>query len=557
MEQIVDAPVPQAVEELAEVSRVFSQDRIQQRAVEQTIENPATSLAEMIVEVPVIQTPERTQQVVNTSVHHVVNTVEVDKPKLVKETVQEKINQVTKHIKIPQVQFLNKVDDMLVDVQRQIPVAQTMQKTMEVPPSHVTDKVSVIPVVVPKQILPMAQTVQKTTEIPQLQFPDQAVDVPVVMQRQIPSIETVPKTVEVPQTQHIDKVADVPVARPRQTLSVQRVQKTVEVPQIQFIDKLIDSHVNMRSVPEVEHVVPTPVTEHMASAPAQSHADVSAGVKSDITWTKELAEIRQMVEFLVRRERKLDAKTDVAVRRLERLEREQDEQDDHDREASMTEALADKTKVVKLVVDKWFVDRGFGFGKVPTGEIVFIHASAVVGAEVLTIGTDAWVQVVNDDARARGGYRARRAWGQDVWQAEKDKEKANKVAQQVRRAGALTAELAAQSEKKTAAVCDQPPGLDELAGHIEAPNMGAGGSHPQATMMPDPWATFKCPSANQAMVTSPLPASQSFSNFSGMSRKGRPRSSTRAQDNTAVLEETLRLFVEATDKDEASMRQQL
>ena len=175
----------------------------------------------------------------------------------------------------------------------------------------------------------------------------------------------------------------------------------MEVPQIQFIDKLVDSYENMRSVREVEHVVPTPVTEHMASAPAQSHADVSTGVKSDITWTKEL--IRQMVEFLVRRERKLDAKTDVAVRRLERLEREQDEQDDHDREASMTEALADKTKVVKLVVDKWFVDRGFGFGKVPTGEIVFIHASAVVGAEVLTIGTDAWVQVVNDDARAQGG----------------------------------------------------------------------------------------------------------------------------------------------------------
>ena len=217
----------------------------------------------------------------------------------------------------------------------------------------------------------------------------------------------------------------------------------------------------------------------------------------------------------------------------------------------------DKTKVVKLVVDKWFVDRGFGFGKVPTGEIVFIHAGAVVGAEVLTIGTDAWVQVVNDDARAQGRYRARRAWGQDVWQAEKDKEKANKVAQQVRRAAALTAELAAQSEKETAAVCDQPPGLDELAGHIEAPNMGAGGSHPQATMMPGPWATFKCPSASQAMVTSPLPASQSFSNFSGNSRKGRPRSITRAQDNIAVREETLRLFVEATGKDEASMRQQL
>ena len=70
---------------------------------------------------------------------------------------------------------------------------------------------------------------------------------------------------------------------------------------------------------------------------------------------------------------------------------------------------------------------------------------------MLTIGTDAWVQVVNDDARA---------------QAERDKEQANKVSQQVRRAAALTAELAAQSEKKTAAVCDQPQGLDELARHI-------------------------------------------------------------------------------------------
>ena len=90
------------------------------------------------------------------------------------------------------------------------------------------------------------------------------------------------------------------------------------------------------------------------------------------------------------------------------------------------------------------------------------------------------------------------------------------MAQQVRRAAALTAELAVQSEKKTAAVCDQPPGLDELAGHIEAPNMGAGGSHPQVAMMPDSWATYKCPSAsnNQAATTASsetnrIPANQS------------------------------------------------
>ena len=97
---------------------------------------------------------------------------------------------------------------------------------------------------------------------------------------------------------------------------------------------------------------------------------------------------------------------------------------------------------------------------------------------MLTIGTDAWVQVVSDDARAQEGYRAKKAWGRKAWKSERDKENANKVAQQVKRAAALTAELAAQSEKKTAAVCDQPPGLDELAGHIEAPNMGAGDDTP-------------------------------------------------------------------------------
>ena len=120
VEQIVDVPVPQVLKELAEVSKSFRRDRIQQRSVEQSSETPATSLAEMIVEVPVIQTPERTQQVVNTSVQHIVDTVEVQKP-----TIQEKINQLTKHIKIPQVQFLDKADDMLVDVQRRIPVTQT------------------------------------------------------------------------------------------------------------------------------------------------------------------------------------------------------------------------------------------------------------------------------------------------------------------------------------------------------------------------------------------------------------------------------------------------
>ena len=592
---------------------------------------------------PVIRKKEKTQHVVNTHVQHVVNTVEVERPKLIKETqhrkkpiINEKINQMTKHIKIPQVQFLNKVDDVLVDVQQ--------------------------------QIRPMAQTVQKTTEIPQLQLPDQVVDVPVVVQRQVPSIETVQKTVEVPQTQsivkelrskfevgHTNKVH----ARnqPDKNWAIRNAHKTVEVPRVQYIDKVADIPVDMQrqvsttqaaqDIEEVEDVsaltqsevsnisdddedqleqeskkrklpmpadavsesradesdfdrfddlvLPSPerktvfisiasgdeaedgsdkeqeitrslvqggepmlVDETDAQAPERELVQAVHDVASDMSDVKnELAHVREMVGVLVRRERSAEHKAEAATRRQDRMEREQTEADDDEHEANLQEALANQSKAVKVLVDKWFVDKGYGFGKAPTGEIVFIHASAAQGAEVLTIGTDAWVQVVNDDARAQGGYRAKRAWGRNAWKAERDKENANKVAQQVRRAAALTAELAAQSEKRTAAVCDQPPELDELAGHIEAPNMGAGGSHPQATMMPDPWATFKCPSASQAVVTSPLPASQGFSNFSGKSRKGQPQSDTQARDNTAVLEETLRLFVEATDKDEASMRQHL
>ena len=238
-----------------------------------------------------------------------------------------------------------------------------------------------------------------------------------------------------------------------------------------------------------------------------------------------------MVEFLVRQERKLDVKADVAARRLARLEKEYSQQEDEEYEASLPDALADRTKVVKLVVDKWFVDKGFGFGRVPTGEVVFIHASVVRGAEVLTIGTDAWVQVVHDDARAQGGgYRARKAWGRAAWKEERDKERAAKVAEQVRRAAALTAELAAQSEKEVSEVCSHPPGL-----------------HTAAAVAPQP-------TCSPSLVTSkPLQTSQGLLSFSGKFHEWQ-RSDKRAQEASALADETLKFFVKATDKDETANR---
>ena len=135
----------------------------------------------------------------------------------------------------------------------------------------------------------------------------------------------------------------------------------------------------------------------------------------------------------------------------------------------------------------------------------------------------------------------------------------------MRRAAALTAELAAQSEKKTAVVCDQPPGLDELARHIEAPNMGAGGSHSQATMMPDPWATYERPSANDGQptisappeTTSCVPTYKATLAFTEGFREARSQSATRNVETRSMVDEALDFYVKATGRDGTQKREEL
>ena len=144
------------------------------------------------------------------------------------------------------------------------------------------------------------------------------------------------------------------------------------------------------------------------------------------------------------------------------------------------------------------------------------------------------------------GYRARKAWGQRAWREEKDRERASRAAQQVRRAAALTAELAAQSESKVFEVCSHPPGLSDeplVTASSHLVNDSPPCSPPSLGMSETPANT--------------LPLTTKVSHLAGSFRATRPRSNTRAHDNAAVLKETLRLFVEATGKDEASMRQQL
>ena len=112
-------------------------ERVQQRLVEQTTETSVIPFIEKIVEM-LVQTREKTQQAANTHVQHVVNTVEVETPKIIREAVRgkksvirEKINQVAEHIKNPQIPYTNKVVDLMKDVlvvmQQQMPVQKTAE----------------------------------------------------------------------------------------------------------------------------------------------------------------------------------------------------------------------------------------------------------------------------------------------------------------------------------------------------------------------------------------------------------------------------------------------
>ena len=176
-------PVPQVVEELAEISKVFSLDRVQQRSVEQDIETPAISLVEKIVEMPVTR---KTQQVANTHVQHVVNAVEVEK-----HIIQEKINQETKRIEIPPPQFIDKAIDILVMAQRQVPQVHVVKKTVEDPQFEIVQK-----------------TVENPETVPQFRVADKVVDVPVVLVVQAPQVQVSEKTVEISQLQAVEKIVE-------------------------------------------------------------------------------------------------------------------------------------------------------------------------------------------------------------------------------------------------------------------------------------------------------------------------------------------------------------
>ena len=351
-----------------------------------------------------------------------------------KKVIREKINQFAEHIKNPQIVFSNKVYEIPVSVQRQNPMVQTVQKTKEIPQLRCIDEVVVNPVVQ----VPRVQVVERTVEIPQLQTVEKIDETPqtqMIQGTQAPESLGITPVCRVAQTGHVEELVEVSKVFSQDTVQQRFGKQTIEIPAESASPIFVTAPILENSpAPVAEYMKPALtvmcahaahvvenatvqlpqeiVYEHPApltgAAPGVTHRQV--GEKPAVDMVSEIRDLksdlvhtRELLGVLVRKERCAETKAEIAARRLDRMERERDQESEAECEATLEEALTDHSKVMKVIVDEWFVDKRFGFGKTPTGQVVFIHHSAVQGAEVLKIGTDARVEVVNDDARAQGG----------------------------------------------------------------------------------------------------------------------------------------------------------
>ena len=123
---------------------------------------------------------------------------------------------------------------MLVVLQRQVPVIQQMQETVEVPRVWCTDKIIDVPVARQRQI-PTIQTAQRTAEVPRDQFVYRVVGVPVATQTQVPYSsaqeriqERIVDETDVPHAK--EEIIEVVRRIPQEQLQGRTLEQTVVVP---------------------------------------------------------------------------------------------------------------------------------------------------------------------------------------------------------------------------------------------------------------------------------------------------------------------------------------
>ena len=274
--------------------------------------------------------------------------------------------------------------------QRQVPAIRSVQKMVEVPRVQYIDKMADIPVDVQRRGS-IIQTAQHD-----LQHIDEDVRVPALIQSEVPTIPDTDdlclnETGDEDRLEHESKKRKLPMSAEAVSesradesdfdrfdelvlpssesktlfVSIASGDEAEDEPQKQqeTTSSLVQGGESMR-VDETDVESPgcqmvQVVHAEWAQELREERRKFTGDMTSDMTdLKKDLAHVRELVGVLVRRERSAENKAEVAARRLDRMEREQTEADDVEHEANLQEALANQSKAVKVVVDKWFVDKG-------------------------------------------------------------------------------------------------------------------------------------------------------------------------------------------------------
>ena len=191
MEQIIDVPGRQIEEETVEVIQLIPQDRMSDRVVEQIVDSPSfTDSRDEQVQAPEVQVAQKTVKDPQTQsiVNELRSKFEVGHTKMTEKTVHGRNrsdkNRWIKTQGLEAKQYPQDVQERAdLTNQRQVPAIRSVQKTVEVPKVQYIDKVEDISTDMQRQV--------STTRA--AQHIDEVADVPAITQDEIPAIPDDPR----------------------------------------------------------------------------------------------------------------------------------------------------------------------------------------------------------------------------------------------------------------------------------------------------------------------------------------------------------------------------
>ena len=193
--------------------------------------------------------------------------IEASKMQIIEHEIpQIQYQEVVRHVTVPQI--------MTQEVVRQVPVpqpfVQAVEETFEVPQVQYSDRIVDLPVVMQCQI-PTIRAVQRAVEVPQVQFCDRVVDVPVVMQ-----VPVTQETIEILKTVSQDRIPQRTAEQITDTPVPQVAEEFVEV-----FNVFSQNHAQQRIVEQITETPAASLDEETMETP-NTQMQESIVEKSDV-----------------------------------------------------------------------------------------------------------------------------------------------------------------------------------------------------------------------------------------------------------------------------------